>query len=354
MTSKTLQVHSDVQQYYGKELESNRDLKTTACCNSSAVPDHLKDALSKIHIEIHEKFYGCGSPIPLALDGCTVLDLGCGTGRDSYVVSSLVGQSGHVIGIDMTDEQIAVARQHVDFHMKQFGFNEPNIEFRKGLIEDLAASDIADNSIDVVISNCVLNLSPDKPQVFKELLRVLKPGGELYFSDVFAGSRISATLKQDPVLHGECLSGALYVEDFRRLLLELGINDFRIVAGTPIHVTDPEIALRIGDIDFYSLTVRAFNVAGLEDAPEDYGQFATYIGGLPESPHFFELDQHTVFRAGKPTPVSGNTAAILSESRFAHYFTVSGSRSKHFGPFEGAEAQGFSLSTTEDSDNSCC
>ena len=354
MTLKTLQVHDDVQDYYGKELSSQSDLKTTACCSVEAVPEYVKEPLSKIHVEIHEKFYGCGSPIPLALEGCRVLDLGCGTGRDAYVVSALVGESGSVLGVDMTDEQLEVANRHVDFHTKQFGFAKPNIEFKKGLIEDLQAVGVEDNSVDVVISNCVLNLAPDKETVFKELFRVLKPGGELYFSDVFSGSRIAPELMNDPVLTGECLSGALYIEDFRRILCSLGVPDFRVVSGSVIGLEDPEVVAKIGDVDFYSFTVRAFKANGLEDAPEDYGQIATYRGTIAESPHFYELDQQTVFRAHKPTLVSGNTAAILGQSRFAEHFEVQGTREKHFGAFEGAEGQGFSITPESGAGSGCC
>ena len=135
-----------------------------------------------------------------------MLDLGCGTGRDSYILASLVGEQGHVIGIDMTDEQLIVANEHVPSMMEKFGFRQPNVDFRQGYIEDLQTPGIEDNSIDVVISNCVINLSPHKEEVFREIFRVLKPGGELLFSDVFSGQRIPAPLKDDPVLMGECLS----------------------------------------------------------------------------------------------------------------------------------------------------
>ena len=97
--------HDIVKDYYGRELETTEDLKTGACCSMDAIPDAHKAILSEIEDEILEKFYGCGSPIPLALDGKTVLDLGCGSGRDVYLLSKLVGPEGHVIGVDMTDEQ---------------------------------------------------------------------------------------------------------------------------------------------------------------------------------------------------------------------------------------------------------
>jgi len=263
-----------------------------------------------------------------------VLDLGCGTGRDVYVAAQLVGPRGRVIGIDMTAEQLDVARRHVETHMRRFGYTEPNVEFRPGYIEDLASAGIEDESIDVVISNCVINLSPDKPRVFREIFRVLKPGGELCFSDVFAGRRVPAHLHDDPVLRGECLAGAMYFEDFRRLLAQLGYPHLGILSRRRVTLDDPEIELRIGMVDFYSCTVRAFKLDDLEDVCEDYGQIAVYRGTLPESPHRFQLDDHHVFITGKPMLVCGNTASILSRTRLARHFEVIGDRSTHYGRFD--------------------
>ena len=198
----------------GKVLETKEDLKTSACCPLEAPPPHVQKLLENVHETVQSKFYGCGSPMPVAAEGCTVLDLGCGTGRDAFILSQIVGQQGRVIGIDMTDEQLSVANQYVGWHMDKFGYAKPNVEFVKGYIEDLKSSNIEDDSIDIVISNCVINLSPDKEKVFSEIYRVLKPGGELYFSDVFAGRRIPEELQTDKVLLGECLGGAMYTKIF--------------------------------------------------------------------------------------------------------------------------------------------
>lgn len=344
---------SALRDYYGKVLQKTGDLKTGACCCSD---DHLspavKAALEEINDEVQSRFYGCGSPLPPLLEGCTVLDLGCGTGRDVYLASHLVGPDGHVIGVDMTDEQLEVSLRNLDSQMKRFGYAKANVEFRHGFIEDLAAIGIADNSVDVVISNCVLNLSPDKPAVFSEIFRVLKPGGELFFADVFAGRRVPEQFHTDPVLHGECLAGAMYREDFRRLLRDLGCLDYRMMSSRRIALNSPEIEAVIGMIDFYSVTVRAFNLE-LEDICEDYGQVAIYKGTVPESPHYFDLDDHHRFITGKPMLVCGNTASMLESTRFAPHFTVIGDRSVHYGAFDcgsGAEK----AANDEGSGGACC
>lgn len=339
-TSKTFQ---QVKEYYGKILNNNHDLKTSACCSTESIPAYQKSVLEKIDSEILGRFYGCGSPIPPALAGTTVLDLGCGSGRDVYLASYFVGESGRVIGVDMTEQQLEIARRHAAKQAAAFGFSRSNVIFRRGYIENLRELDIADNSIDVVISNCVLNLSPDKRAAFAEIIRVLKPGGELYFSDVFADRRVPAVLREDPVLYGECLAGALYFEDFRRLLRDLGCLDFRTVSRCPITVSDPELAAKVGNIRFSSITVRAFKLASLEDQCEDYGQVAIYRGTIPECPHYFELDDHHKFLTGKPELVCGNTASMLQETRFAPHFQILGDRTLHYGLFDcsgaGAGAQ---------------
>jgi arsenite methyltransferase len=325
------QAVSAIKNYYGAVLQSSGDLKTSACSAADAPPPHVRRALARVHDEVQARFYGCGSPIPAALDGITVLDLGCGSGRDCYVLSQLVGPHGKVIGVDMTEEQLAVAREHQKWHADVFGY--ANVEFRHGAMEDLAALDIADESVDLVVSNCVLNLSMDKPRVFKEVFRVLKPGGELYFSDVFSNCRIPAALLKDPVLHGECLAGAFYVEDFRRLMLSVGCQDFRILSSTRIGIEDPEIEEKIGFAEFTSCTVRAFKLP-FEDRCEDYGQVVSYRGGMSEHPHFFTLDNHHRFQRGKRVPICGNTADMLSATRYAPYFTLIGDKTTHYGLFD--------------------
>ena len=338
---------ASIKDYYGRVLQSSADLKTGACCLSETLPPHVIAALQNVHEEVKNRFYGCGSPIPPALDGITVLDLGSGSGRDCYVLSQLVGASGRVIGLDMTDEQLAVARKTQGWHAEKFGY--ANTEFKQGYIEDLASAGIADASVDLVISNCVLNLSPDKPRVFAEIFRVLKPGGELYFSDVFSDRRIPRSLAEDPVMLGECLGGAMYLEDFRRLLARVGCHDARVVASSPLLINNPVLERQAGNIRFFSNTVRAFKL-DIEDRCEDFGQVATYLGTLPEAPHFFDLDDHHHFISGKPMLVCGNTADMLGGSRYAKHFKVMGDKNRHYGLFDCGPTPG--AATT--SGAACC
>ncbi|WP_018305862.1 methyltransferase domain-containing protein [Desulfitobacterium hafniense] len=330
------EVIENVKEYYGKILHSTADLQSKACCCSpDSMPKEVKKALTFIADEVISRYYGCGSPLPPLLEGMTVLDLGCGSGRDVYVAAQLVGEHGQVIGVDMTQEQLDVARKYEDEQRQRFGYAKSNVKFLSGYIEDLRAAGISDSSVDIVISNCVVNLSPDKEKVFAEIWRVLKPGGELYFSDVFADRRIPEYLAADPVLRGECIGGALYYEDFRRIMQRVGFTDFRYKSIRTIDLDNEAIIEKVGFANFTERTVRAFKLEDLEDICEDYGQIAVYNGSIPGSPHFFNLDDHHRFFTGKPLLVCGNTASMLAKTRFASAFRVTGNRSTHYGVFGG-------------------
>lgn len=322
-----------VQDYYGKQLTSSADLKTSACCDTSSVPDWLKPLLSNIHPEVLEKYYGCGLVAPALLDGCRILDLGCGTGRDVYALAQLAGPKGEVIGVDMTAEQLDVAERHRAYHADQFGYD--NVRFLSGYIEQLNALELEPASFDVIVSNCVINLSPDKPAVLAGVKRLLKPGGEFYFSDVYADRRVPDSVRNDPVLYGECLGGALYWNDFLRLSRQAGFADPRLVDSRPLEVTDKALAAKTGEVRFFSATYRLFNIAELEDACEDFGQAVVYRGTVPNAPHRFDLDGHHLMATGKVFPVCGNTYRMLEQSRFAYHFDFIGDFSRHYGIFDG-------------------
>jgi SAM-dependent methyltransferase len=340
-----------VKEYYGKQLQSKSDLQTGACCAADRPPAEIRNILPLIADEIKDRFYGCGSPLPPMLTGMTVLDLGCGTGRDVYIASKLVGEAGCAIGVDMTTEQIETAIKYQDEHRERFGFKTSNVKFHQGYIEDLKSLGIEDNSVDVVISNCVINLSPAKEQVFKEIYRVLKPGGELFFSDVFADRRIPEKLSTDTVLRGECLGGALYIEDFRRIMSACGWSDFRSTSISNLELGNEEIEAKVGFATFSSRTIRAFKLDDLEDICEDYGQVAYYDGSIPGHPHFFDLDDHHRFYTGKPMLVCGNTASMVSKTRYGRAFKIMGDRSVHFGAFDCAPEKEDSVASLS---GSCC
>lgn len=174
---------------------------------------------------------GCGNPIAIASlkEGDVVLDLGSGAGFDVFLAAKKVGSTGKAIGVDMTDEMLEKARENAT----KGGFT--NVEFKKGDIENLP---LDDNSVDVVISNCVINLAPDKAKVFKETYRVLKTGGRLMVSDVVLSKPLPEDLLNDKDLLIGCVSGAILKEDYLNLLKQTGFTDITIHKETPAFLPD--------------------------------------------------------------------------------------------------------------------
>ena len=342
-----------VQDYYGKQLQSTDDLKTSACCDISALPSWLQPLIDNIHPEVLSRYYGCGLVCPDLLEGCKVLDLGSGSGRDVYALAQLVGASGEVVGVDMTDEQLAVAEQHRDWHSEKFGFD--NVRFLKGDIERLHELDLEPGSFDVIVSNCVINLCTDKDAVLEGIQRLLKPGGEFYFSDVYADRRVPDAVRNDSVLYGECLGGALYWNDFLRIATKAGFADPRLVEDRPLEITDPELAAQTGDLNFFSATYRLFKIDTLESACEDFGQRVVYRGTVTNLPEAFILDKHHNIETGKPFAVCGNTWRMLHDSRFAPHFDFSGDFSHHQGLFAGCgSSMPFDDKAQCEDRNTCC
>ena len=188
--------------------------------------DEMKQAPSGSNLGL-----GCGNPVAIASlkEGDVVVDLGSGAGFDAFLASPKVGKTGKVIGIDMTDEMLEKARENAKRG------NYGNVEFRKGDIEDLP---IEDGSVDVIISNCVINLAPDKRKVFQEAYRILKPGGRLMASDVVLIQPLPEELKKDEELLVGCVSGAILKQDYLRLLEKAGFRHTRIHKETPAFLPD--------------------------------------------------------------------------------------------------------------------
>jgi arsenite methyltransferase len=168
---------------------------------------------------------GCGNPVALASlkEGDAVLDLGSGAGFDAFLAAQRVGKKGRVIGVDMTEAMIEKAKKNA----RKGGYT--NVEFRLGEIEDLP---VEDSAVDVIISNCVINLSPDKASVFKEAFRVLKPGGRLMVSDLVLVKDLPRAIKESVAAYVGCLAGAIFKKDYLNFIEEAGFGDIKIVGET--------------------------------------------------------------------------------------------------------------------------
>ncbi len=271
--------------------------ETALCCPVEYNTSYLKIIPS----EVIEKDYGCGDPSRYVKPGETVLDLGSGTGKICFIAAQVVGAKGKVIGVDMTDEMLEVARRNAPIVAQRLGYG--NVEFRRGRIQDLAldlelldrelmsrpitnaasflAADelaeelrmthplVATDSIDVVVSNCVLNLvePKSKRQLFAEIFRVLRNGGRAVISDIVSGEEVPERLRSDPELWSGCISGALTEESFLKAFADAGFSGIQILKR------DEKPWRIVEEIEFRSVTVQAFKGEG------EVCNTATEVGG---------------------------------------------------------------------------
>ena len=222
-------IRAEVRERYGRVPQEGAGccLPTSGCCGSSAAPATTAQALGYSEADTaaapagSNLGLGCGNPTGIASlqPGQTVLDLGSGAGFDAFLAARAVGPTGRVIGVDMTPAMLQTARDN------QRRSGHDNVEFRLGEIEHLP---LADASVDVVLSNCVINLSPEKPRVFAEAFRVLKPGGRLAVSDIVALRPLPDAMRKDLDLYAGCIGGAALVDDLRTMLMAAGFVDARI------------------------------------------------------------------------------------------------------------------------------
>lgn len=217
-------IHDVVQEHYAERARQSDSCCTpdsaAACCDSKNVL-YPKELLTTLPDDVANFSLGCGDPITLAelQPGQTVLDLGSGGGLDCFLAAKKVGENGHVIGVDMTPEMLEKARASA----KRIGVT--NVEFRQGFLEDLPVNG---DSIDVVISNCVINLSPDKAKVFSEVFRVLKVGGKLAISDIVTDGPLPEAIKKSLSMWAGCVAGAVDSKDYIAMLKSAGFTDIKV------------------------------------------------------------------------------------------------------------------------------
>jgi len=249
--------HSSVREFYGAAAETANEEIANPFAPAQALADHVP-------AEAKKKSYGCGSPVSDARPrpGEVVVDLGSGSGVECFMAAAEVGRTGRVYGIDMTDQMLALARSAQPQVAARLGYD--NMEFRHGFLEEVP---LPETMADVVISNCVINLSPDKRRTFHEMYRILKPGGRLVVSDIVTDTWIPAAIKNDRRFRGECLGGALLQEQLLALLRGAGFVAMELVKRFPYR--------QEGGVTFHSLTFRCYKPHGEKKVEVIYrGPFA--------------------------------------------------------------------------------
>ncbi len=288
-------IHEAVREHYGELARTSN-----SCCASGSSTLYDETLIQAVPTEVSDFSLGCGDPITLAKlqPGETVLDLGSGGGLDCFLAARQVGETGRAIGVDMTQDMLAKARSNAERLKVQ------NVEFREGYLEALP---IEDHSVDVVISNCVINLSPDKPQVFREIFRVLRPGGRVAVSDIVTNGALPEAVQKSMDSWGACVAGALDQREYVRGLREAG---FVAVQVQPKGQTDQALAALPIGVPF-SATITATKPAGAQAAEFEVMPLEAV---QPSSGRFDQLlsqvDALDTFDNGYDLRVQGDVAAI--------------------------------------------
>src|SRR5262245_24951136 len=380
-TKEHLYVEAAVLDRYAAAAKAPR---ANLCCSVDYDPQYLK----VIPLEVIERDYGCGDPSRYLREGETALDLGSGTGKICFIAAQIVGRKGKVIGVDMTDEMLEVARRNAPVVAERIGY--ANVEFRKGRIQDLAldaelldrqlkARPIADvasfvkagelaeqlrvkhpliasESVDVVISNCVLNLveSKSKRQLFDEVFRVLKKGGRAVISDIVSDEAVPEEMQKDPELWSGCISGALTEEGFLAAFENAGFYGIQILKR------DVDPWRTVQGIEFRSVTIEAFQ--GKQGACFERNQAVIYRGPFKE---VLDDDNHRMER-GKRYAVCDKTYNLYKQSPYREFFEfvdpIAEIPLAEAKPFDCSrtsmrhpkETKGQDYSVTSEQTNKCC
>ena len=274
------------------------------CCPTTYDMGHLKTFIPE---EVLKISYGCGTPAGLKTvqTGETVLDIGSGGGIDCFEASRLVGPTGHVIGIDMTDTMLEIARKNAAVVAANLGYPASNVEFRKGLAD---AMPVQDRTIDLIISNCVINLAPDKRKVFQEMYRVAKPGGRFTISDIVSDQIVPQYLVHDTQKWGDCLSGALTLTDYMNDMTAAGFLGVHLVKFSPWRAID--------GIHFFSVTLTGYKLPPAPTASSV--RYATLRGPFNQ----LVDERGTTYQRGIPQPIKSEDELLLSTPPFAEHFLL--------------------------------
>jgi arsenite methyltransferase len=239
MTQSPTPIHEVVREHYAERIKNNASCCGPADCCSAESSLYPADLLATLPDGESAVSYGCGDPITLASlqPGQTVLDLGSGAGLDCFFAAKKVGDTGKVIGVDMTPEMIERARSSA----KRLDLQ--NVEFRQGYLEDLP---VESNTVNVIISNCVINLSPDKSKVFGESFRVLRPGGKLAVSDIVTDGPLPDSIKKSLSAWAGCVAGAIEAEDYIGMMKTVGFTD---VTVTPVFFDRKDVDSALDELE---------------------------------------------------------------------------------------------------------
>jgi SAM-dependent methyltransferase len=306
--------------YTQLQRTSELDNELITQCSKKPATGLIAQAWDKIHPEVIDSFFGIQQPIPDAMKGMKVLDVGCGAGRDAYLSSYLVGPNGSVTAVDATKRSVERCIAKLPYHAEKFGHK--NVEFKHGFAEELCAIEgLEPASFDIIYSNGVICLTKDKRAVFENIFKLLKAGGEFSVSDIYSvGKPMPDEERFDNLVFNDGFGGAMDWNEFVKMTRDIGFRGPFVLLSDPYSTNIKELLPKIKGHEFKSTLSRFFKP---KTSAEGAATKATYKGTIPGSDTSFAFSRDIIFQKGKEKEVPGEVLRSLESSRFREHFEFS-------------------------------
>ncbi|KAL8564700.1 hypothetical protein ACOMHN_004193 [Nucella lapillus] len=305
-----------IQDWYN---QLNAETNIVSRCNYEQLTQQQGTCFDQLSEDIKKRYYGSGLNIPENLQGKRVLDVGCGSGSFVFILSKLVGPTGYVVGFDITEGLIETAKSQTDYHCKQWGYDKPNFEFRVLNAEKLGEAGFKDEEFDIIVSNGVFCVVPDKESVFKAAYKLLKTGGQFYLNDVYADKAAPEENRYDKTLWSMGTAGAMVWNTFAPMVGSAGFSTPHLTCAAPINITSPKY---IQMLDHARYTCAGWRLFKLDPKATKQGStLVTYKGGITDYPDDFPWDVDLTFKRGVGVEVDAELSTLLSSIYLSDCFS---------------------------------
>ncbi|XP_076437094.1 arsenite methyltransferase-like isoform X1 [Babylonia areolata] len=288
-------------------------------CNEEQLTEEQKGSFAQLSEEIKKRYYGSGLNFPENLKGKRILDIGCGSGSFVFLLSKLVGPTGYVVGFDLTEGLIKTAQEQSAYHCKQWGYDKPNFEFRVLNAEKLDEAGFSPGEFDIIVSNGVFCLVPDKERVFRAAFSLLKPGGQFYLNDVYAEKDPPEKYKNNETLWSLGTTGSMRWDTLCPVVTSIGFTTPYLTCAAPMRVEKEEYRKMLENARYSCAGWRLFKLD--PKAAKKGASLVTYKGGITDYPDAFPWDVDLTFKKGEGVEVDAELATILSSIYLSDCFT---------------------------------
>ncbi|CAG5130322.1 unnamed protein product [Candidula unifasciata] len=297
------------------ELNEKLNFKTRV--NSQDLPERINKLIEKLSEETMKRYYGSGIVVPENIKGARILDIGCGSGSLVFILANLVGPKGYVVGIDVCPSQISIAQQESDKQAAAWGYDKPNFEFHVANAERLL--DLGFEPFDVIVSNGVFCLIPDKEKAFKATGDLLKPGGQFYINDVYTDREQPEELKSNEKLWSLGTTGSMVWSDLKDIAVKNGFTVPYLTQAAPVDIKNEEYKKLLNNAKYTCAAWRLFKLPpGAKRGPAT----VTYLGTIEDYEETFPWDVDLMFMKGQPVNVDAELATILAFTTFKKNFDI--------------------------------